>query len=162
MKEWNDRPFEVRNLFNPAFSGLLLLRSIRAYQAAKGTGMPFSLSLLILPLCLHKNSREIIINSPRKYFLKTINANPQILIGFSERTRSLIPFSFEGLGIAMQHGSFEVDAVGNLELKKKGVRVKVDGSEESVECQKAAQILGKQFANIGDRVTIYTALGIRP
>jgi len=162
VKVWNERPFEIRNLFNPAFCGVLLLRAIEGFQEEDDSGMPFSLALLILPLCLHKESREIFAKNIRSYLLKTISNNPQILINFAERTQGLFPYASEGLGFTMQLQSFEVTTTGNLKLVKKGIRKKIDGTQESVECQKVARMLGKSFAKIGDRVTIYTTLGIRP
>jgi len=58
MKTWNERPFEIRNLFNPAFCGVVLLRAFQGYEEEDASGMPFSLALLVLPLCLHKDSRR--------------------------------------------------------------------------------------------------------
>ncbi len=162
MKKWNERPFEIRNLFNPAFCGVVLLRAFQGFEEEDDSGMPFSLALLVLPLCLHKDTREILSNSPRSYLLKTISDNPQILVGFAERTRSLLPYTFEALGFAMQLQSFEVTSQGRLRVRDRGIRKKVDGTQESIECQRAARIVGRNFAKLGDRVTIYTTLGIRP
>ena len=58
MKRWDLRPVEIRNLFNPAFSGLVLFRALVAYEDEDARGMPFSLALLILPLCLQRDARE--------------------------------------------------------------------------------------------------------
>lgn len=124
--------------------------------------MPFSLALLVLPICLHKGFREILSNNARTYFLKTIGDNPQVRVGFAERTRYLLPYTLEGLGLTMQYNSFKVADTGRLRLLTKGIRKKVDGTKESIECQRVARIVGKNFAKIGDRVTIYTTLGIRP
>jgi hypothetical protein len=162
MRKWDERPFEIKNLYNPAFCGLIIMRALEGYYEEKGTGMPFSLSLLVLPICLHKESREIVSSNPRSYLMKTIANNPQMLVGYAERTRSLIPYIFEGLGFTMQHNSFDVDELGCLNLEGKGVRKKIDGTDESIECQKVARIIGKQFAIVGDRVTIYTTLGVKP
>ena len=81
MKRWDQRPFEIRNLFNPAFCGLVLFRAIHGYEEEDARGMPFSLSLLVLPLCLHKDSREAIASRPRSYLLKTVEKNQQIMVG---------------------------------------------------------------------------------
>jgi hypothetical protein len=162
MKKWNERPFEIRNLFNPAFCGVVLLRAFQGFEEEDDSGMPFSLVLLVLPLCLHKDTREILSNSPRSYLLKTISGNPQILAGFAERTRSLLPYTFESLGFIMYLQSFEVSNQGRLRILDRGIRKKVDGTSESIECQRAARIVGNNFARIRDRVTIYTTLGIRP
>ncbi len=44
--------------------------------------MPFSLALLVLPLCLQKDAREVIAGSSRSYLLKIVEKNPQLLVGF--------------------------------------------------------------------------------
>jgi len=62
----------------------------------------------------------------------------------------------------MQLGSFEVNSKRRLRMLKKGIRKKIDGTPESIECQKVARIVGKNFAKINDRVPIYTTFGIRP
>lgn len=124
--------------------------------------MPFSLALLVLPISLHQDSRNIILKHSRSYFLKTVAENPQMLIGFAERARSLLPYTLEGFGFVMQHNSFEVTEVGRLQTADRGIRKKVDGTKESVDCQRVARIVGKNFARINDRVTIYTTLGVRP
>ena len=74
MKRWDQRPFEIRNLFNPAFCGLVMFRALNGYEEENVCGLPFSLSLLVLPLCLHKNSRDVIAANPRSYLLKTTRA----------------------------------------------------------------------------------------
>ena len=162
MKNWNERPFEIRNLFNPAFCGVVILRAFQGFEEEDDSGMPFSLALLVLPLILNKDSREIISKNPRSYLLKIICNNPQMLVGFAERARSLLPYTFEALGFTMQLQSFKVTSQGHLKLLEKGIRKKIDGTSESIECQKISKIVGKNFAKIGDRITIYTTLGIRP
>ena len=85
MRRWDQRPFEIRNLFNPAFCGLVLFRALQGYEEEDSRGMPFSLSLLVLPLCLHKDSREVIAVSTRSYLLKVMEKNPKVQVGFADR-----------------------------------------------------------------------------
>ncbi|WP_274541244.1 three component ABC system middle component [Methylosinus trichosporium] len=42
------------------------------------------------------------------------------------------------------------------------MRKSITGSEETQSIQKVAKYLGKEFARIGDRVTIYATMGVRP
>jgi hypothetical protein len=96
VKRWDLRPFEIRNLFNPAFCGLLLSRALNGYEEQDARGMPFSLTLLVLPLCLHKDSRAVIADSLRSYLLKITEKNPQIMVGFADRVTQTLPYTFEG------------------------------------------------------------------
>lgn len=162
MKSWAKRPREIRNLFNPAFCGVVLLRSLVSFETVQQDGMPFSLSLLILPLSLHKASRETIISGSRSYLTKIVDMSPEILVGLPERTRSLLPYTFEAYGLLLQLGAISVSADGRISTTRGCLRKQPAGTEESQACQLAAHILGKKFAAIGDRVTIYSTFGVRP
>jgi hypothetical protein len=162
VKHWNQRPFEIRNLFNPAFCGLVLFRAMQGYEEEDACGMPFSLSLLVLPLCLHKDSREVIAGSSRSYLLKITEKNPQIQVGFTDRVTSMLPYAFEGFGLLMERGCISVTLDGRLQTVPDTVRKSVTGTDETKSCQRVARIVGKEFARIADRVTVYTTFGIRP
>lgn len=162
MKRWNQRPFEIRNLFNPAFCGLVLFRALHGYEEQDIRGMPFSLSLLVLPLCLHKDSREVIARSPRSYLLKTTEKNQQVMVGLADRVTQMLPYTFEGFGLLMERGCISVAIDGRIRTVPNMVRKNISGTDETVSCQKVARIVGKEFARIADRVTVYTAFGIRP
>jgi hypothetical protein len=162
VKRWNQRPFEIRNLFNPAFCGLVLFRALHGFEEQDARGMPFSLSLLVLPLCLHKDSREVIAGSPRSYLLRITEKNQQVLVGFPNRVTQMLPYALEGFGLLMERGCIAIANDGRIQTVSKKVRKTVDGTNETVSCQKVARVVGKEFARIADRVTIYTTFGICP
>ena len=162
MKRWNQRPFEIRNLFNPAFCGLVLFRALHGYEEEDARGMPFSLSLLVLPLCLHKDSRAVIAGSPRSYLLKITEKNQEVMVGFPDRVTQMLPYAFEGFGLLMERGCISVTDDGRIQTVPQKVRKRVSGTPETVSCQKVARIVGREFARIADRATVYTTFGIRP
>lgn len=162
MKRWDQRPFEIRRLFNPAFCGLVLFRALHGYEEKDARGMPFSLSLLVLPLCLHKDSREVIASNPRSYLLKTTEKNQQIMVGFADRATQMLPYAFEGFGLLMERGCIAIADDGRIQAIPKKVRKTVSGTDETVSCQKVARIVGREFARIADRVTVYTTFGVCP
>ena len=162
MKRWDQRPFEIRNLFNPAYCGLVLFRALHGYEEEDARGMPFSLSLLVLPLCLHKDSREVIASSPRSYLLKTTEKHQQVMVGFADRVTHMLPHTFEGCGLLMERGCIAIGDDGRIQTVPDKVRKTVSGTDETVSCQKVARIVGREFARIADRVTVYTTFGIRP
>jgi hypothetical protein len=132
------------------------------YEEEDARGMPFSLSLLVLPLCLHKDSREVVAGSSRSYLLKITEKNPQIQVGFTDRVTSMLPYAFEGFGLLMERGCISVTIDGRLQTVPDKVRKTVTGTDETKSCQRVARIVGKEFARIADRVTVYTTFGIRP
>ena len=162
MKHWNERPIEIRNLLNPAFCGVVLFRALAGFQGEDGKGMPFSLSFLVLPLCLHRQSRETLQHGNRSYFLKVVADHPELQVGFGRRCTDVLPFTLEALGLLMHVGTLTVQPDGCLLSYSDGVRKTISGTSETVACQRVATFLGKEFARIGDRATIYTTLGVRP
>ena len=124
--------------------------------------MPFSLSLLVLPLSLHKDSREVIACNSRSYLLKTAERNQQMMVGFADRVNLMLPYTFEGFGLLMERGCIAIADGGRIQTVPKKVVKTVKGTKESVSCQRVARIVGREFARIADRVTVYTTFGIRP
>lgn len=162
MKTLIDRPREVRVLFNPAFCGLVIARAIDGYSNTSTRPMPFSLSLLILPLCLHQRTREIFKAGNRSYFTKILEDHPEIRVDFAERTSGLFPYAMEGFAYLAHCGAIEIDEAGAISLVKGRVRQTISGTQDSKDCQTVARSMGRKFAQLGDRATVYTSLGIRP
>lgn len=162
MKLWNQRPIEVRNLFNPAFCGLILYRALAGFQEADARGMPFSMSLLILPLTLQRHSREIIQSGNRNYLLRVMADHPELQVGFAKRCTEVLPFTFEALGVLQNLGTLSVSDDGRLTVIQDGVRKTIVGTQETKSAQRVAIFIGKEFASIGHSSTIYTTMGIRP
>ena len=162
MKPWNRRPREIRNLFNPAFCGLVLARGVEGFSEAVNRPMPFSLTLLILPLCLHKRTRDQIKEANRAYFTKILHEHPEIRVDLARRARGLLPYTMEAFGYLMSCGVINVDASGCVAIRDNTVRKTIAGSQDTKDCQTVARSLGRKLALINDRATIYTTLGIRP
>ena len=162
MKTWQLRPPEIRTLFNPAFCGLVLAHGIKGYVHYTKLPIPFSLSLLILPLCLHKRTREQILKHKQSYLTKIIEMHPEIRINLASRTKGLFPYAMEGFAYLMNSGFIKVDKGGGLVLIKGKVGNELKGSQDTQDCQRAAILIGKKFGKVKDRVTVYTTLGIKP
>ena len=162
MKPWNQRPREIRNLFNPAFCGLILARGVEGFSETLNRPMPFSLTLLILPLCLHKRTREQIKEANRAYFTKILQTHPEIRVDLARRARGLMPYTMEAFGYLMSCGAIDVDESGCVVLRDNKVKKPITGSQDTKDCQTVARSLGRKLALINDRATIYTTLGIRP
>lgn len=164
IRPWDQRPFEIRNLFNPAFCGLVLFRALQGYEEEDARGMPYSVSLLVLPLCLHKHSREALAAGSRGHLLTVAEKNPQVHLDLGERATAMLPYAFEGFGLLMERGCIAIADDGRIQTVPKTARKTIDmnGTAETISCQRVARFVGKEFARIADRVTIYTTFGIRP
>jgi hypothetical protein len=58
MDNWNTRIPEIAYLLNPAFCAAIIYIAIFEYQKKSTGAFPFTLSYLLLPIILHKNTRE--------------------------------------------------------------------------------------------------------
>lgn len=162
MIDWSVRPFEERNLFNPAFCALILAAAIREYERVAGKPMPYSLTLLVLPLCLHQPARNQILGSKRISVLRIVALQPDLLINFAERARSLVQYATESFALLASKGCIEVSDDGGIHLLPRKVAPQALSTGDAEMCRNAATVLGRDFAQINDRVTIYTSLSIRP
>ncbi|MCH7315553.1 three component ABC system middle component [Acinetobacter sp. ANC 3882] len=162
MNIWQERPVEVRNLFNPAFCALNIYHAIKNYQIVSGEGMPFSLSLLILPLCFHEPTSLYLLSKNRTYLLKNIKDNPVIVCGLDKRVKDLNFFTLEAIVFLLYADAIHIDDKGKVNVKKINFKKLNFNSKMSQDKIKLASYLGKQLAKIKDRSTIYISLGIKP
>ena len=162
MRYWSSRPFEERNLFNPAFCAVVLAAAIREYERVSGKPMPYSLTLLVLPMCLHLASREQILGNKRLSVLRVFALRPDLLVDFAGRARALVQYATEAFALLASKDCIKVGDDGGIRLISRRVSPQSLNTEDAERCRAAAVVLGRDFAQINDRVTVYTSLSIRP
>lgn len=162
MRDWSSRPFEERNLFNPAFCAVVLAAAIREYERVSGKPMPYSLTLLVLPMCLHLASREQILENKRLSVLRVFALRPDLLVDFAERARALVQYATEAFALLARKDCIKVGDDGGISLIPRRVSPQPLNTEDAERCRAAAVVLGRDLAQINDRVTVYTSLSIRP
>jgi len=124
--------------------------------------MPYSLSLLVLPLCLHQDTRNEICINHKVSILRVIARRPDLLIDFARRAQSLVQYAMEAFALLASRNCIVVDQGGGISLLPRKVSQAPLSTDDAEKCRTAAAILGHQFARVNDRVTIYTSLAIRP
>ena len=162
MIDWRERPFEERNLFNPAFCALVIAAAIREYERTAREPMPYSLTLLVLPLCLHPWTRDEILDNKTISVLRVIALHPELLIYFAPRAKALVQYALEAFALLSSKGCIAVDDHGCISLLRRKVSPKSLPTADAEACRSAATVVGRDFARINDRATIYTSLSIRP
>jgi hypothetical protein len=162
MRDWSSRPFEERNLFNPAFCAVILAAAIREYERVSSKPMPYSLTLLVLPMCLHQASREEILENKRQSLLRVFARRPDLLVDFAERARNLVQYATEAFALLASKDCIKVGDDGRISLIQRRVSSQPLSTDDAERCRAAAIVLGRDFAQINDRATIYTSLSIRP
>lgn len=160
---WDERPIEVANLLNPAFCGEVLRRAIRAYETQASQHLPYPLVYLILPILLHGKTRTRISRRQRQSLHGWLQSNPEVKLGFAERTRSLLPVTREALNFLLHSGAIEIDDEGsltNIRYERRSRLVQIEG--EAADCYAKAEIVGRWFARAGTTATIYSIWGVKP
>lgn len=162
MKKWTERPSEVAYLLNPAFCGRLLYGTIRAYNDEAQRGLPFPLVYLVLPLLLHKTTRQS-INS-RTQFLVWQKQNEYRLVHFAERAKQLVQITNEAIEFLLQTGYISVNESGELIAvpTKRALHKTKLADDEVKECINKSEHIAKWFARAGKVETIYITLGVMP
>lgn len=164
MKNWEERSVITANLLNPAFCGEVIRRTIISYNDNENNEMfPFSLSFLILPIVLHKKTREHMPMRSSTYFHSWVEENEFLFIDFVQRVRELNPFSKECMLFLLQHKAAEITEEGKITIKPYRKRTpRGENINEIVEIYRKAELLGKWFRLTGNEQTIYMFLKIRP
>lgn len=162
MREWKERSREVAYLLNPAFCGRIIYNSIKTYGDLTHRAFPFPLMYLILPLVLHKNTRDL-INS-RTQMLIWLQRYPETLIDFPKRARELVPISNESLELLLQTGLLQINNNGELEIVQtiKALSKTKYTNEEIKDCISKSEHIAKWFATAGKAETIFIGLGVKP
>ena len=166
MQSWKERPVEYANLLNPAFCSILLHNAVKGYQLEKGRGMPYPLLFLVLPIVLHRSTREVL---PKKIVTKLhiwLQERPEVRVGFGERSRDLVLYTKEAITFGMQTKILSIDKLGNLTIIKRNLKnistVSWSKDSETTICCKRAEFVGRWLAQAGEVSTIYTMWGICP
>lgn len=163
MQIWEERPIITANLLNPAFCGEIIRRCARSYSDEIQKPFPFVLTFILLPIVLHKATREALPTSTRKSLHAWLEENPSVKIGFATRCQQMIPFTKEALAFILKDKAIKLDEKGNIlinSFRKKSVD-DIEG-EEVNRCFNQSELIGKWFAKSGNSHTIYSFWGIKP
>lgn len=149
---------EKNILFNPAFCGELILKCLNGYRENRQELFPFPLVYLILPLILHKDTRNSIPNS--KYALMNwIKNNPQIKIGLSNRAKYLLPITNEVIIFLIHYQSIRLSREGMIEVL---VTHEYPKSKPLYTYFNKSLILGRLLSETISVETIFIELGVSP
>jgi hypothetical protein len=89
--DWNERPSEEARNLNPAFCGELIFRAVSDYRKLKPQPFSFALSFLILPIALHKATRDRLPGKASTAFVGWLADNGPFLAQLPDRVLRLVP-----------------------------------------------------------------------
>ena len=167
MSIWSERPPEEQRLLNPSFCCLLLWHSARGHAAAAGGqgGIAFEECFLVLPMVLHRETRESLPTLGTTSLPVWVGRNPLAPSTISNRARSLVPFTKEALRFGGAYGALQFNqtsVVANSDWQTKMASALQDSSDEVRICAKRAEFVGKWFSRTGNAETVLSFLGLQP
>lgn len=165
MEPWANRPKEEANLLNPAFCCAILTSAVVGYSTQEPQGMPFPLAFIIMPIILHKQTREAIPPNARTSLPTWMQQHTSLQIQFPERVVALIPFVKEAILFGTTHEwlIFREDAKIGTAFSRRDIRLdaaKIVG--EARECIMRAHFVGKWFASAGTAQMVMAFWGVKP
>jgi hypothetical protein len=165
MKAWCERPSELAYLFNPAFCGWCLREAMEGYASVRPAGMPLPLVFLILPVVLHRETRERVPRAVTTTLHVWLQENADVRIHYAQRTQELAPFTREALLFLGTRGQLRVADDGCVQAEGKLGRGKAPllrESQELGEILAAAKFVGRWFACAGEAATVFQMWGVCP
>lgn len=165
MKSWAERPTEIGNNFNPAFCGWLLREATEGYCSVTPAGLPFPLIFLILPVILHRPTRDMLPRSTVTALHPWLREHPEARVGLVDRAGQLATIAREAVLFLSAHGLITITDGGTLVLAGNMARGKAPllaASADVKACVGKAKMVGTWFAEAGDAVTVYQMWGVRP
>lgn len=163
IPNWENRPITVANLLNPAFCGEIIRIMIKAYKSETEKALPFELTFLVLPLVLHKQSRDSLPSTTSKNFYEWLEENTMTKIHLVNKIKSLVPYTRESILFLIYHEAININNDGELDfIAYRKSSLSYINNEEIQTIYKKAQMLGKWLGKVGNTKTIYAAIGIKP
>jgi hypothetical protein len=164
IRPWLTRSKEAAFLFNPAFCCTVISSSIVSYTLENHDGMPFPLVFIVLPIVLHKQTRNLLPFNTRTSLAAWLEKNPIVRIQFYDRAISLKPFVREALIFGFQRNWLTLNSAHiQSTLSNQDVRLFLDREEgEARECMVKSRLVGKWLANAGSPETIMAFWEVKP
>lgn len=135
------------------------------YLSVQDRGLPFPLAFMVLPLVLHKATRESLPGNIRTSMAAWLQENASARVLYFEHLSSLKPHTREAIQFGMMADWILLQADGLLEttLSEKEIkRAARKLSDEARDCAKRAHYVGRWFASAGTPNTVMALWGVRP
>ncbi|WKZ35797.1 MAG: DUF6521 family protein [Anaerolineales bacterium] len=164
MRSWPTRSKEAAYLFNPAFCCAVLSATVSNYSQQDNLGMPFPFAFIVLPVILHKQTRNTLPYNTRTSLAAWLEEKPYARIQFYERAISLKSFVREAILFGIVNDWLLIES-GRLKSKLVDSKFKnflqqMDG--EARECVLRARLVGKWFAVAGSAETVLSLWEVNP
>ncbi|MFD6770944.1 three component ABC system middle component [Micromonospora chalcea] len=160
MTAWTDRPPIVAAMLNPALIAVILATAADGYRKESDRALPWPLAFIIVPLVLHRGTRQALPTSTRTHLATWTSRNPLLRTGFPPRAQSLVEPVREGVRFGLAQGvlTIEGDALQGRTRRPKGFQM----PDELTDILRRASFVGRWLAKIDNTATVFAVLGVTP
>jgi len=165
MKPWSQRPREEAYLLNPAFGCLTLTSACFGYNETRSQPLPFALAFMILPIVLHKRTRESLPNTRRTSVPNWLRLHGEARVGFPKRAMALRPHTREAIAYGLAFDWMSVDDSGSIlpVVRSSAITRAISSSNgDARECASKARFVGRWIGTVSSTETLMALWGIRP
>lgn len=156
MTLWTERPRIEATLLNPSLLAVLLAAAARDYETEE-PGMPWPLAFLVLPLVLHRPTRDALPRDTRTHLSTWIRREPLLRAGFPSRAGAMVPLTREGIRLGLRAGVLVRDGpvlTGHLNAEAPAGELR--------QLINRASLVGRWLAKTDQPSTVFTLLGVAP
>ena len=148
-------------MLNPALVAAILAAATEEYLRLSKKPMPAPYVFLIVPIVLHRDTRESLPSSNRSHWSTWAANNPLLMVGFPLRALAMRENVREGLRFALRCGALEIDENGALSGKlADNARPAPRGDVRALIA--AAGRVGRWLTKLDQPATAFAILGVRP
>lgn len=159
MRPWMERNKEIAYLLNPAFCSIILISFIDEYNSKSNEKVDFSVLYLVLPIVLSNLSETY--NAHSLKFLNWISNNKLLFVNFASSVKDYLSITNETIEFLLNLNIISVDSLGKITLD--GSNFINNQKNNYIDNYKnKSKILGRMFGKVGNQVTIFSSLGVRP
>jgi ABC-3C biological conflict system middle component len=165
LPPWSDRPREEGNLFNPAFTSLLVARAVAHHErTGPRLRMPLALSFLVLPIVLHAATRAMLPRKADTNLFAWLSTRPEIKALFPGRAKRLTSVTQEAIRFALTYRKLVVegDRLASGPKPYGLSSIPSPATDETKDCLQKAAFVGRWFAIANSTANIMGAWGVRP
>ena len=160
MKHWNNRPFDVANLYNPAYLGRILVEYIDSYKIATKKGIPLEIIYVTFPLIIVKSLQKRLPKKSNAIFHKWLIENSDLKFNYFNTVIQYLPFIKEAIIFLLQRNIIALEK-NTLRINKQIRKTLKSDTNEIKQTLKKASFMGKWVAKIDDSEVIYSLMEVQ-
>jgi hypothetical protein len=147
-------------MLNPALVATILATTATTYRKETGRGLHWALAFVVVPMVLHRGTREALPGTTTTHLAAWVSRNPRIRAALPARAHTLVATVRAGLrfGLTTRALTIEGDALIGVTKKPRGYVI----PDELEEILGRARFLGRWLAKTDSTATIFALLGVAP